>query len=86
MGEFIQNECLTDPGVRVKSSVLYGYYKDWAGESSGSIKTQREFGELMTKLGYDRVMNNGTWYQGIQLRNPPTNRNGSDLPSEFSEY
>lgn len=57
--------------VTVKASYLYAAYKAWCGEHA---LIQRTFGVCLTARGFQRYTNNGSWWRGIGLPAPTTER------------
>ena len=55
-------------GHEVKAGTLYGAFRTWAVEGIEDVPSQRSFGVSMTAAGFERRTSNGTWYQGLALR------------------
>jgi putative DNA primase/helicase len=69
VAEFIEAKCVTGDSAAVGATELYAAFRrhlSQAGEEC--IPNQRRFGQSMTRLGYPRFTNNGTFYGGIMLR------------------
>jgi putative DNA primase/helicase len=64
---FIEDRCAVGSGFRVKSSVLYEHYVEWAKKTAAVAISRIDFGERMGKK-YERQTSNGTWYLGVMLR------------------
>lgn len=73
VGRFIEACCITGnpTQVKVKASRLYAAYKAWCGEDT---LIQRAFGVCLTARGFQRYTNNGSWWRGIGLPAPTTER------------
>jgi putative DNA primase/helicase len=83
---FLQEQCLEGPSLRIKAGDLYGRFRGWCLDAGESPKSQREFGEAMTELKFERITNNGTWYLGLQLCDPVVSLNtAGGLPDHFEE-
>lgn len=64
---FIAEYCTVDDGHEERAAILYKGYSMWL-ESCGEPRiSQRAFGRRMTAMGFERKINNGTWYMGIKL-------------------
>lgn len=68
LAEFLDAQCLVQPGLRVRAADIYGRYKNYCEESGEPVVTQRRFGASLTERGFERATNNGVWYLGLGLR------------------
>jgi putative DNA primase/helicase len=71
LARFLDESCyvnLDAPQLRVKAIDLFRTYCLWAEGSKEYPITQKRFGEAMTERGFKRFTSNGTWYEGIGLR------------------
>ena len=66
--DFISDECIIGPQIRVKASMLYERYRRFTERSGESSLTQKSFGMAMTERKFERYTDNGTYYRGIGLR------------------
>jgi putative DNA primase/helicase len=69
VGQFINDRCVVGSAYRCRATDLYAGYKKWADAVGLRPESQTVFGEQMTKKEFERKTSNGTWYQGIALRN-----------------
>lgn len=65
---FIASTCEEDDTLRVKATVLFQRFTDWA-DQYGCLMNQHDFGRAMNRLGFDRVKSYGYMnYIGLRLR------------------
>lgn len=67
IGLFVEEVCLLDPNVRVKSSVLYEAFKKWCEENGERVPSQKSVSKSLKEKGFDLLRNNGSWFLGIGL-------------------
>ena len=77
IGRFIEDECITGPGCRVRASQLYTSYRKGLEGSGTAAMTQTGFGRAITKRGITKDRSNGIWYCGIDLRKSSGEESGS---------
>ena len=65
---FLAEHCTINPALRAKATPLYERYRQSSERTGETPANQRKFGKAMTAKGFTRVLDNGTWYQGIGLR------------------
>lgn len=66
---FIDECCLVQPSVRVKSSSLYSCYAKWSEANGEQALTQAKFSKRLKE--HDRIRferSNGSWFIGIAIR------------------
>ena len=68
LGNFIEEACVVEQGVRARSSDLYEAYKEYTRQLGEEAVSRRRFGEELTEREYARHTSNGVWYLGIGLR------------------
>jgi putative DNA primase/helicase len=70
LGHFIGAECVVGEKAKVKSSELYGKYKDWAAGAGEKYRlTQKDFSIAMTERGWQvRHTRGGNLWAGIGLK------------------
>ena len=66
--QFIEDECIKEDGARVKASMLYSAYKDWANENGVYKMDNNKFGKKMMEKFKRKRFNNGYHYLGIRTR------------------
>lgn len=66
--QFIEDECIKEDGARVKASMLYSAYKDWANENGIYKMDNNKFGKKMMEKFKRKRFNNGYNYLGIRTR------------------
>jgi hypothetical protein len=80
LARFIDEECDTGAGLRVKTSRLYGRYKVWCEESGEQVMRSQDFSQSLQDRGYSRGKSDGTRvYRGIGLgeNEPSTTTSGA---------
>ncbi len=81
LARFIDEECDTGAGCKVKTSLLYGRYKIWCEESGEQVMRSQDFSQSLQERGYSRGKSDGTRiYKGIQ---PSTNGSGTHGSDEI---
>jgi putative DNA primase/helicase len=66
---FLQECCDRDKNEMVKSSHLYGAYRNWSEKNNEYIMSTRSFGIRLAEAGFDKVrLNSGYHWLGIVLR------------------
>jgi putative DNA primase/helicase len=83
IGSFIADECITGDSLRVKASVLYGRFRKATEGYGSNPMTQQSFGRSMTKRGYKKLANNGTWYLDIDLRGDNSTNEEEDTDKSY---
>jgi len=68
LGSYIEEYCTTGPLLKVRASIIYSNYCDWARASGEGPISQKRFGTAMTERGFERTRSDGVWYAGIDLR------------------
>jgi putative DNA primase/helicase len=66
LASFLAECCVRGEGKRCKAGDLYKRFKEWLGESNPP--SQKAFESAMSDKGFERITNNGTWYEGVELR------------------
>lgn len=66
--QFIEDECIKEDGARVKASMLYSAYKDWANENGVYKMDNNKFGKKMLEKFKRKRFNNGYNYLGIRTK------------------
>lgn len=69
LSAFIHEECITGPSVRIKASKIYQSYRSNLDRSGIVALSMTGFGRAMKKKGFEKLVSNGKWYIGIDLRN-----------------
>lgn len=64
LGKFIEDSCIVGPEHKVRAKDLYKVYADWAGDYA---MNQKNFGITVAERGFQKQLNNGTWYLGLGL-------------------
>jgi len=67
IGLFITEKCIVADACKVRASDLFESYRAWSEQLGEHGLNQRRFGEALTAKGFERIMNNGTWYRRIAL-------------------
>ena len=65
---FISEYVIFDSNARMKASVLYDYYCEWAEDNHEYIMSMTKFGkEIMQKIPDKRTFTDGVYYMGIKV-------------------
>jgi putative DNA primase/helicase len=76
-------ECCERPPTgadwRVRSSALYGAYRQWCDGAGERAKPTQKFGPEMERLGFEKATSNGIFYRGLRLL-----AEGPEGPEELS--
>ena len=79
IGEFIEENCVVEPGGTVPSRVIWACYQSWAAEAEEVPLSRKTFTERLERRGFrrDRSGHGGTrTWAGIRVRES----SGTDLP------
>jgi putative DNA primase/helicase len=69
IGSWIDERCICLGSVSGKAGQLYDDFKDWCGDNSEWIMTNRMFGMKLSERGYVKIQRNtGACYIGISLK------------------
>jgi P4 family phage/plasmid primase-like protien len=80
LARFIDEECETGEGLKVKTSLLYGRYKLWCEESGEPVMRSQDFSGSLQDRGFSRGKSDGTRvYKSIVLARsqPSTTTSGA---------
>ena len=73
LARFIDEECETTAGLKVKSSTLYNRYRLWCEESGEQVMRSQDFSNSLQDRGYSRGKSNGDRvYKGISVLSQPS--------------
>lgn len=78
VGLWLAERCEIRPGAMGRSTALYESWKDFARENGEAEGSQKAFGELLGKRGFerDRVNALGRIYRGVDLRSTSSSARG----------
>jgi phage/plasmid-associated DNA primase len=72
LARFIDEECETGSGLKVRSSLLYNRYKLWCEESGEQIMRSQDFSNSLQDRGFSRVKSGGDRvFKGISVDSNP---------------
>ncbi|WP_195908557.1 primase-like DNA-binding domain-containing protein [Novosphingobium sp. Gsoil 351] len=70
-------EFAPESAARTKSSVLYDAYLGWVSSTAAKPMSNKRFVQALNLIGFTRRHSNGTFWQGIRLRDNLTNDLGN---------
>jgi putative DNA primase/helicase len=76
IAQFLQERCNTHRELRVRAETLYQAFRKWCEGQGTEPLSQKKVGAELTQRGFERILNNGTWYKGLTLISD--SENGSD--------
>jgi len=83
LARFVDEECETGAGLKVKSSTLYNRYKLWCEESGEKVVRSQDFSNSLQDRGYGRGRSNGERvYKGIAVRSQPSTTTSGALGAD----
>jgi len=72
IGNFIKERCMQKPGVSIRARELFKCYQGWCDENNEHAVSERFLGLRLKEMGFDQKrMNDGRYWQGIQIRAQP---------------
>lgn len=66
---FIDDCCIVNQEVKVKSGVLYGVYKNWCEENSENVLSNLQLGRRLSEKGFRSIKSSGNWWKGLGVKN-----------------
>jgi putative DNA primase/helicase len=68
VSRFIASECATGPAERVKLAGFHQALRQFAAVDEEEAPPRKTVSAHLTRRGFEKVLNNGTWFKGIGLR------------------
>ncbi len=65
---FLEEETVTDPEGKIKSSDFYQHYKCWCQKKGEHSVSNTQFGRRLSEMGYQKKKNSHIYYLGIKLK------------------
>lgn len=70
ISQFLQEETVEDNTARIKSSDLYGAYKDWCKKNEKRVLSSTQFGKRIEEKRYRKELKTWVFYLGLRLNKP----------------
>ncbi len=76
---FFSEYVVVDSSARMKASVLYNYYCEWADENNEFVMSSTKFGkEILAKIPDKKAFSDGVYYMGIKINYQRVHQNEQD--------
>jgi len=80
VGSFLNQCTIEHLTLRVRAGQVFDRYKKWCEASNERPMSLTKFGTAIEERGIEKHDSNGTWYLGIQLRDPQGEREVGVIP------
>jgi putative DNA primase/helicase len=70
LGQWVEEKCVVDPGVKVQSSVAYDDYKRWAMSNGYQLLSHNAFSRRLKERYRKEKNRDGTFYHGLRMKTP----------------
>lgn len=68
VGQYIADNCTVANWAKVRASSLFDNYRIWCEGQGEQAWTMKRFGQSIAERGFAKRVSNGTWYDGLCIR------------------
>lgn len=67
LNRFLAEHTFRNSNARVRSSILYGVFAEWAVVAGEAPMSQKAFSRALANCGWQSIKSDGMWWVGIGL-------------------
>lgn len=72
LGQFIEEECVREPGAKARAKRLYEAYKKWSEQRGQGTWSQQRFSQALVDRGFESERDRDSrFYRGLKIANRP---------------
>ena len=68
VGQYIADNCIVANWAKVRANSLFDNYRNWCEGQGEQAWTLKRFGQSIAERGFAKRSSNGTWYDGLCIR------------------